>query len=248
MRRITLLVITSLLCVLWPATVSAQTVTNVHANRTASTTDTVSHSGVATSAGDACVVGIAANDETVTITSAPADGTNTYTLAAGPSDAITGNVRQWVYYDLSMAAGTFTISATFSAAPANSIIAVVCYHTTSGTWALDGVDTKLDNANSSAIGFDALTTTGAPGVVIGLAGYPLSRTTATGGTFTSRITGSQRAGIVDLITASTGTYTPEATVIESSVASVTATIALRAGAGGGGASTKRGLLTMGVGR
>lgn len=109
-------------------------------------------------------------NETATVSVAPSDGTNTWTLLAGPIDHASTTLRTWYYYAENMGAGQHTVTATLSEAVSGRVVMATCLGGTT-TLRLDAYDTDAyQSASSDTHGpTDAVTASAArDGVVFGI--------------------------------------------------------------------------------
>src|SRR6202030_322060 len=160
--------------------------------------------------GDLNVVVVGWNDTTAAVNSVVDSSGNAYTLAVGPT-AISGTLSQSIYYAkniASAAAGTNTVTVTFTKAAAYPDIRILEY---SGVDPNTPVDvTAANTGNSATSSSGSATTTNATDLIFG-ANIVTSVTSSPGSGFTSRLLTSPDGDIAeDEMVTSTGSYSATA--------------------------------------
>jgi hypothetical protein len=186
----------------------------------------------AQTAGDLNVVVVGWNDSTATVTSVQDSKGNVYTRAVGPT-IVSGTLSQSIYYAkgiASAAAGTNTVTVSFSAAAAYPDIRILEYFGADPNNPVDVTAANSGNSTSSSSG--AVTTTNANDLIFG-ANIVTSLTSGPGTGFTSRILTSPDGDIAeDQMVSTTGSYS--ATAPLSSGVWIMQMVAIRASGAGGG--------------
>jgi hypothetical protein len=162
------------------------------------------------SAGDLNVVVVSWGDSIATVGSIADSSGNTYHLAVGPT-VISGTASQAIYYAANIvgaAAGTNTVSVSFTSAAVYPDIRVLEYSGIATTSPLDVVATSSGNSGLSSSG--PVTTTNANDLIFG-ANVVYTTTTGAGAGFTSRVITVPDSDIAeDRIVSATGSYTATA--------------------------------------
>ena len=172
--------------------------------QTPTATVSVSYPGAQT-LGDLNIVVVGWNDTTATVQSVKDSAGNTYSLAIGPTSA-TG-LRQSIYYAANTAAGSNTVTVTFSQAAVYPDIRILEYK---GLTTLDVTAGAVGNSASASSG--AATTTSANELIFG-ASTIATTTKAVGSGFTSRIITSPDSDIAeDKIVTAVGSNTATSTL------------------------------------
>ncbi len=161
---------------------------------------------VAQTLGNLNIVAVGWNDTTSTVTGITDTRGNTYTLAIGPTTG-TG-LRQSIYYAKNIAAGTNTVTVTFSQAAAFVDVRVLEYSGLDTANPFDKAAGAVGSGTTASSG--AVTTTAANELIFG-AGMTISKFTGAGSGFTSRIITSPDADIAeDRAVTATGSYSATA--------------------------------------
>jgi hypothetical protein len=161
---------------------------------------------VAQTLGNLNIVAVGWNDTTSTVTGITDTRGNTYTLAIGPTTG-TG-LRQSIYFAKNIAAGTNTVTVTFSQAAAFVDVRVLEYSGLDTANPLDKTTGAVGSGTAASSG--AVTTTAANELIFG-AGMTLAKFTGPGSGFTSRIITSPDADIAeDQTVTTTGSYSATA--------------------------------------
>lgn len=181
-----------------------------------------------------CLVSESA-DETTTINSL-GDGTNTWTLLAGPIDHANTTLRTWSYYVENAQAGQHTVTVALSAAISGRI-ALAEFTSDGNTPELDVFDASPPNSGSAITDHvsDSLAASAArAGAVIGMLGLNSSVAISSVGTNEIDLTaaGADRAHITYEPFAAGGTYTLEDTMA-STVRGIFHSLIILEAAGGG---------------
>ena len=193
----------------------AQTISYVQGNyatpQTPQTTVNVTFSSAQT-AGHLNVVAVGWNDSTATVTRVADSKGNTYTRAVGPT-VQNGYGSQSIYYAkniVSAAAGTNTVTVTFSTAAVSPDIRILEY---SGADTNNPVDVvAAASGNSSSCNSGSATTTNATDLIFG-ANLVQTITTGPGSGFTSRLLTQPDGDIAeDRMVTATGSYSATAPV------------------------------------
>ena len=172
--------------------------------QTATATVSVSYPAAQT-AGDLNVVVVGWNDTTSTVHSVKDSAGNTYSLAIGPTSGTA--LRQSIYYAANIAAGSNTVTVTFSQAAAYPDVRILEYR---GVTALDVTAGASGSSTSASSG--AATTTSANELIFG-ADMVATTTKAAGSGFTSRIITSPDGDIAeDKIVTTAGSNSATATL------------------------------------
>jgi hypothetical protein len=159
----------------------------------------------AQTAGNLNLVVVGWNDTTATVQSVADSRGNTYTLAIGPTSGTA--LRQSIYYARSIAAGTNTLTVTFSQAASYPDVRILEY---AGVSTLDVAAGNSGSSTTASSG--SATTTAATELVFGAATVATAVTGAGTG-FTSRIiTTPDKDNAEDRIVTATGTYSATAPV------------------------------------
>ena len=184
-------------------------------------------------AGDLNVVVVGWNDSTASVGSVTDSKGNAYALAVGPT-IIAGTLSQSIYYAkniASAAAGTNTVSVTFSTAATYPDVRILEY---SGADPNSPVDVTAANTGSSATSSSGSATTTNPVDLLFGANIVTSSTAGPGSGFTSRLLTSPDGDIAeDQAVVTTGSYSATAP-LSSAGAWIMQMVAFRANAGGGG--------------
>ena len=161
---------------------------------------------VAQTLGNLNIVAVGWNDTTSTVSGITDTRGNTYVLAIGPTTG-TG-LRQSIYYAKNIVAGSNTVTVTFSKAAAFVDVRVLEYSGLDTANPLDQTAGAVGSGTTASSG--AVTTTAANELIFG-AGMTISRFTAAGSGFISRIITSPDADIAeDRTVAATGSYSATA--------------------------------------
>jgi hypothetical protein len=153
------------------------------------------------------------DDTASSVTSVVDSRGNAYALAAGPISGSGG--RQSIYYAKSIAAGTNTVTVTFSNAAVFADIRVLEYSGLDTANPLDSTATAQAAGSGTNANSGAATTTTANELILG-AGKTSGRFTAAGTGFTSRIITSPDGDIAeDRVVSATGSYSATAPVTSS---------------------------------
>jgi hypothetical protein len=161
---------------------------------------------VAQTLGNLNIVAVGWNDTASTVTGVTDTRGNTYTLAIGPTTG-TG-LRQSIYYAKNIAAGTNTVTVTFSQAAVFVDVRVLEYSGLDTVNPLDKTAGAVGSGTTASSG--AVTTTAANELIFG-AGMTVARFTAAGTGFTSRIITNPDADIAeDRTVTATGSYSATA--------------------------------------
>ena len=161
---------------------------------------------VAQTLGNLNIVAVGWNDTTSTVTGVTDSQNNTYVLAIGPTTG-TG-LRQSIYYAKNIAAGSNTVTVTFSQAAAFVDIRALEYSGLDTANPLDQTAGAVGSGTTASSG--AVTTTAANELIFG-AGMTLATFTGAGTGFTSRIITSPDADIAeDRTVTTTGSYSATA--------------------------------------
>ena len=196
-------------------TASSTTISYVQGNyatpQTPQTTVNVTYSG-AQAAGDLNVVVVGWNDSTATVSSVSDSKGNVYTRAVGPT-VQSGLASQSIYYAkniASAAAGTNTVTVTFSSAAVSPDIRILEY---SGADPNNPVDvTAANSGSSSSSSSGSATTTNATDLIFG-ANLVQTLTSGPGSGFTTRMLTSPDGDIAeDEMVTATGSYSATAPV------------------------------------
>ncbi len=183
-------------------------------------------------AGDLNVIVVGWSDSTASVGSVTDSKGNAYTLAVGPTIQ-SGVASQSIYYAkniVSAAAGTNTVTVTFSTAAVYPDVRILEYN---GADPNSPVDVTAANSGNSAISSSGSATTSNPTDLIFGANLVQTTTTGPGSGFTSRLLTSPDGDIAeDQMVTATGSYS--ATAPLSSGAWIMQMVAFRANAGGGG--------------
>ncbi len=183
-------------------------------------------------AGDLNVIVVGWNDTTASVSSVTDSKGNAYTLAVGPT-SISGTLSQSVYYAkniVSAAAGSNTVTVTFSAAAVYPDIRILEY---SGADPNSPVDVTVANTGNSASSSSGSATTTNPGDLLFGANIVITSTSGPGGGFTSRLLTSPDGDIAeDQMVTTAGSYSATAP-LSSAGAWIMQMVAFRANAGGG---------------
>ena len=162
-------------------------------------------------AGDLNVVVVGWNDTTASVSSVVDSSGNTYTRAVGPN-VVSGTLSQSIYYakNIASAAGTNTVTVTFTTAAAYPDIRILEY---SGADPNNPVDvTAANTGNSTSSSSGTVSTTNAADLLFG-ANIVTSVTNGPGTGFTSRLLTSPDGDIAeDEMVSSTGSYTATAPI------------------------------------
>jgi hypothetical protein len=173
--------------------------------QTGSTSVAVAYPAAQT-AGNLNIVAVGWNDTTSTVTNVADSRGNAYTLAIGPTSG-TG-LRQSIYYARNIAAGTNTVTVTFSAAAAFADVRILEYSGLDTVNPLDKTAGAVGSGTTASSG--AATTTSANELIFG-AGMTVARFTAAGTGFVSRIITNPDADIAeDQAVTATGSYSATA--------------------------------------
>ncbi len=161
---------------------------------------------VAQTLGNLNIVAVGWNDTTSTVTGVTDSHNNTYVLAIGPTTG-TG-LRQSIYYAKNIAAGSNTVTVTFSQAAVFVDVRVLEYSGLDTANPLDQTAGAVGSGTTASSG--AVTTTAANELIFG-AGMTLAKFTGAGTGFTSRIITSPDADIAeDRTVTTTGSYSATA--------------------------------------
>ncbi len=161
---------------------------------------------VAQTLGNLNIVAVGWNDTTSTVTGVTDSQNNTYVLAIGPTTG-TG-LRQSIYYAKNIAAGTNTVTVTFSQAAVFVDVRVLEYSGLDTVNPFDKAAGAVGSGTTASSG--AVTTTAANELIFG-AGMTISKFTGAGSGFTSRIITSPDADIAeDQTVTATGSYSATA--------------------------------------
>jgi chitodextrinase len=164
------------------------------------------------SAGDLNVVVVGWNDSTATVTSVNDTSGNLYQPAVGPT-VVSGFLSQSIYYAkniLGAAAGTNTVTVSFSGAAAYPDIRILEYSGADLASPVDAVAAASGSSTSSSSG--PATTTNATDLIFG-ANIVVTGTTGPGSGFTQRLLTSPDQDIAeDRMVTATGSYGATATV------------------------------------
>ncbi|HEX4387014.1 MAG TPA: fibronectin type III domain-containing protein [Steroidobacteraceae bacterium] len=164
-------------------------------------------------AGDLNVVVIGWNDATAMVGSVTDAKGNTYQLAAGPT-VISGTASQAIYYAANVAAGSNSVTISFTSAAAYPDVRVAEYSGIATSNALDVTATGSGNGTLSASA--AVSTTNANDLIVG-ANLVLTTTTAAGAGFTNRVITNPDSDILeDRVVTATGSYSATAPLIPGS--------------------------------
>ncbi len=208
---------------------------NYAAPQTSPTSVTVSYTA-AQAAGDLNVVVVGWNNSSATVTSVVDSKNNPYTLAVGPT-VISGVASQSIYYAkniASAAAGTNTVTVTFSSAAAFPDIRILEY---SGADLNTPVDVSVASSGNSAAPSSGAVTTKNSNDLLFAANLVLTTTTGPGSGFTNRMITNPDGDIAeDRITTATGSYSATAT-ISPAAQWIMQMVAFRAAGSSGGDTT-----------
>ena len=161
----------------------------------------------AQTAGNLNIVGVGWNDTTSTVSNVTDSRGNSYALAIGPTSG-TG-LRQSIYYAKNIAAGSNTVTVTFSQAATFVDVRVLEYSGLDTANPLDKTAGAAGSGTTASSG--AVTTTAANELIFG-AGMTISKFTGAGSGFISRIITSPDADIAeDRTVSATGSYSANAT-------------------------------------
>ncbi len=196
-------------CWLGPATLLAQTISYVQGNYATPQTPQITVSVNFTAAqigGDLNVVVVGWNDSIATVSAVNDTAGNSYTRAVGPT-VISGVESQSIYYAKNIAAaaaGTNTVTVTFSAAAAYPDIRILEY---SGADPANPVDvTAVSSGNSATSRSTSVTTTNATDLLFG-ANIVQTLTIGPGNGFTGRLLTAPDGDIAeDRMVTTVGTY------------------------------------------
>jgi len=184
-------------------------------------------------AGDMNVVVVGWNDSTASVVSVIDSKGNPYTLAVGPT-VISGTLSQSIYYArniASAAAGTNTVTVTFSTAAAYPDIRILEY---SGADPNSPVDVTAANSGNSASSSSGSATTTNPNDLIFGANIVVTTTVGPGSGFTSRLLTAPDADIAeDQAVSVTGSYSTTAPLSPAG-SWIMQMVAFRANSGSGG--------------
>jgi glycine cleavage system regulatory protein len=162
----------------------------------------------AETAGDLNVVVMGWGDDTTTITGVSDTRGNSYFVAA-PMVTGTGSVspplRQTIYYAKNVAAGSNTVTVSFSGTPSYPDLKILEYSGADSTAPLDVAVSASGTSSTGTVASGSATTTAANELIVG-AGMTTDRFSGPGASFTQRVLSSDGNLVEDRLVSTAGSY------------------------------------------